>query len=60
MCAYDYFGADHLLFGTDAPLGPRWGMVEDTIASIERMTIPDADKEKILKKNAVDLFKLAL
>jgi predicted TIM-barrel fold metal-dependent hydrolase len=60
MCAYDYFGADHLLFGTDAPLGPRWGVVEDTIASIERMTIPDADKEKILKKNAVDLFKLAL
>jgi len=60
MCAYDYFGADHLLFGTDAPLGPRWGMVEDTIASIERMAIPDADKEKILKKNAVDLFKLAL
>jgi predicted TIM-barrel fold metal-dependent hydrolase len=35
-------------------------MVEDTIASIERMSIPDADKEKILKKNAVDLFKLAL
>jgi predicted TIM-barrel fold metal-dependent hydrolase len=60
MCAYDYFGADHLLFGTDAPLGPRWGMVEDTIASIERMKIPDMDKEKILKKNAVDLFKLAL
>ncbi len=60
MCAYDYFGADHLLFGTDAPLGPRWGMVEDTIASIERMTIPDTDKEKILKKNAVDLLKLAL
>ena len=60
MCAYDFFGADHLLFGTDAPLGPRWGMVEDTIASIERMAIPDVDKEKILKKNAVDLFKLAL
>jgi predicted TIM-barrel fold metal-dependent hydrolase len=60
MCAYDFFGADHLLFGTDAPLGPRWGMVEDTIASIERMAIPDADKEKILKKNAVDLLKLAL
>jgi predicted TIM-barrel fold metal-dependent hydrolase len=60
MCAYDYYGADHMLFGTDAPLGPRWGMVEDTIASIERMTIPDNDKEKILKRNAVDLFKDAL
>ena len=60
MCAYDYYGANHILFGTDAPLGPRWGMVEDTIASIERMTISEADKGKILKKNAVDLFKLAL
>jgi predicted TIM-barrel fold metal-dependent hydrolase len=47
-----------MFFGTDAPLGPR--MVEDTIASIERMTIPKEDKEKILKKNAVDLLKLAL
>ena len=60
MCAYDYFGAGHMLFGTDAPLGPRWGMVEDTIASIERMAIPDGDKERILKKNAVDLFMDAL
>jgi uncharacterized protein len=59
-CAYDYYGADHMLFGTDAPLGPRWGMVEDTIASIERMNIPEGDKQKILKTNAVNLFKLAL
>ena len=58
MCAYNYYGPDHMFFGTDAPLGPK--MVEDTIASIERMMIPEADKEKILKKNAVDLLKLAL
>jgi uncharacterized protein len=60
MCAYDYYGADHMLFGTDAPLGPRWGMVEDTLASIERMNIPEGDKQKILKNNAVNLFRLAL
>jgi predicted TIM-barrel fold metal-dependent hydrolase len=35
-------------------------MVEDTITSIERMAIPEANKEKILKRNAVDLSKLAL
>ena len=57
MCAYNYYGADRMFFGTDAPLGPRWGMVEDTIRSIERMTIPEEDKEKILRLNAVDLFK---
>jgi predicted TIM-barrel fold metal-dependent hydrolase len=60
MCSYAYYGADHMLFGTDAPLGPRWGMVEDTIASIERMDIPAEDKQKILKNNAVNMFKLAL
>jgi uncharacterized protein len=59
-CSYKYYGADHMMFGTDAPLGPRWGMVEDTISSIERMAIPEEDKEKILKKNAVELFKLSL
>jgi predicted TIM-barrel fold metal-dependent hydrolase len=59
-CACEYYGADHMLFGTDAPLGPRWGMVEDTIASIERMAISAGDKEKILKTNAVNMFKLAL
>ncbi len=60
MCSYAYYGADHMLFGTDAPLGPRWGMVEDTIASIERMDIAAEDKQKILKNNAINLFRLAL
>jgi predicted TIM-barrel fold metal-dependent hydrolase len=58
MCAYAYYGADHMLFGTDAPLGPN--MVDETIASIGRMSISDGDKEKILKRNAVDLFRLAI
>ena len=57
MAAYNYYGADHMFFGTDAPLGPRWGMVEDTIRSIERMDIPLEDKEKILRFNAVEFFK---
>ena len=57
MCAYDYFGVDHMLFGTDAPLGSKGGgIVEGTIDSIERMAIPQEDKEKILKYNAIDLL----
>lgn len=60
MCAYEYFGADHMVFGTDFPLGPRWGMVEDTIASVERMQISEADKEKIFRKNIQNLLKLPL
>ena len=60
MCAYDFYGADHMLFGTDAPLGPRWGMVEDTIRSVDNMSIPQAEKDKILKDNAVELLKLVV
>ena len=60
QCSYDYYGADHMLFGTDAPLGPRWGMIEGTIKSIERMAIPEEDKEKIFSTNAIEMFKLAL
>jgi len=61
MCANTFFGADHLLFGTDMPLGdgqlgytnPRW-----TIEAIEQMDIPDADKKKIFEDNARQLLRL--
>jgi len=60
QCAYEYYGAEHMLFGTDAPLGPRWGMIEGTIRSIERMAITDMEKEKIFSGNAIEIFKMAL
>jgi predicted TIM-barrel fold metal-dependent hydrolase len=60
QCAYEYYGAGHMLFGTDAPLGPRWGMIEGTIQSIERMPITDAEKELIFSGNAIEMFKMAL
>jgi predicted TIM-barrel fold metal-dependent hydrolase len=60
QCAYEYYGAGHMLFGTDAPLGPRWGMIEGTIQSIERMPIPEAEKELIFSGNAIEMFKMAL
>ena len=60
MEAYNYYGVDHMLFGTDAPLGAKYGMVEGTIESIERMSIPEEDKQKILKYNALDMFNMVL
>jgi predicted TIM-barrel fold metal-dependent hydrolase len=59
MCGYNFYGADHILFGTDAHLGPAPGLTGETIASVERMNIPDADKEKIFTRNAVDLLRLS-
>ena len=60
MDAYAFYGAGHMLFGTDAPLGPKWGMVEGTIESIEDMDIPEKEKRMIFKQNALDMFNMVL
>jgi predicted TIM-barrel fold metal-dependent hydrolase len=60
MLGYKYFGADHIVFATDAPLGPKYGLTLETIKSIERMEIPDGDKEKIFTDNAVSLLRLPI
>ncbi|OGO25078.1 MAG: hypothetical protein A2144_14210 [Chloroflexi bacterium RBG_16_50_9] len=60
MLGYSYFGVDHVLFATDAPLGPRYGLTAETISSIEQMLIPEADKNKIFTKNAVNLLRLPI
>jgi len=59
MCGYDFFGADHLLYGTDSPLGPEFGLTLETTKSVERMNIPEDEKEKIFSGNAVKLLKIA-
>lgn len=60
MCAYDFLGADHLLFGTDTPLGPRYGLTVQTIDSVNRMDVPDTDKDKIFCQNALNLLRVAI
>jgi predicted TIM-barrel fold metal-dependent hydrolase len=58
MCGYAFFGAGHLLYGTDAPLGPKFGMTGETAESIERMDIPEEEKARIFFYNASDLLLL--
>jgi uncharacterized protein len=62
MCAYAFFGPKRLLYGTDAPLGPRfeYGLTEETIESIEKMTIPEDEKEMILGGNAREILSLSV
>jgi len=71
MCGYDFFGADHLLFGTDMPLCTATdrsigamkytqGYTLETIESIEGMNVSIIEKEKIFQQNARRLLKLAL
>jgi predicted TIM-barrel fold metal-dependent hydrolase len=58
-CSHDFFGADHLLFGTDMPLGPKFGLTNETIQAVKKAEIPEESKEKIFFRNAVDLLGLA-
>ncbi len=59
MCGYDFYGAGHILYGTDFPLGPKFGLTGETMESIQRMAIPDEEKERIFFRNAADLLLIA-
>jgi predicted TIM-barrel fold metal-dependent hydrolase len=58
--ALDFFGPDHILFGTDFPFGPddgeRWPL--DELRTIKTMPMDERDREKILFRNAQKLLKL--
>ena len=56
-CAVDFFGADHVLFGTDMPLGGP-NVVADTIADIDSLGLPEADTAAIFAGNALRLLGL--
>jgi uncharacterized protein len=59
-CGLDFFGIDHLLFGTDMPFDPEKGpgFIRETIRSIEEMRVSDEDKTKIYEGNARRLLRL--
>ena len=60
MCGYAFFGADHILFGTDMPFDSELGdrFTGRTIQSVEQMDITDLEKEKIFEDNARKLLHL--
>ncbi len=62
MCAYDFCGSEHLLFGTDMPFDNQQGerYTKQTIDAIEAMNISKEDKMKIFKDNAKRLLQLPL
>jgi aminocarboxymuconate-semialdehyde decarboxylase len=60
--ALDFFGSDHILFGTDFPFGPdngeRWPL--DELHTIKTMPMDESDREKILYRNAQALLSLPI
>ena len=54
-CVIDFFGPDHVLFGTDMPLGPPHA-VEATIEDIESIGLEESDLSAVYTINARRLF----
>ena len=55
ICGLDFFGADRVVFSTDAPLGP----IAKTIAAIDALDLDDEAREKIMVTNAAKLMKMS-
>jgi predicted TIM-barrel fold metal-dependent hydrolase len=60
MCTYDFCGAKKMLFGTDMPFDMELGneAIRETIRSVERMDIPEEEKQAIFEDNARRLLLL--
>jgi aminocarboxymuconate-semialdehyde decarboxylase len=53
-CGLDFFGADRVVFATDAPLGP----IAKTIAAVDALALDEAERQKIMAGNAERLMKM--
>ena len=49
-----FFGADHVVFSTDAPLGP----IPETIKAVESLGLSPQDLKKVMSGNAERILKL--
>lgn len=60
-CALDFFGSEHILFGTDFPFGPQRGELwpAEELETIQQAEIGELDRENILFRNAQRLLHLA-
>jgi len=55
-CAFETVGADHFVFGTDAP--PLFVLKKEGVELIEKMALSPQDKNKVYYENARRLLKL--
>ncbi len=56
-CAVEFFGAEHVLFGTDMPLGGP-DVVAETIADVEALGLPAAGRALVYEDNARRVLRL--
>jgi predicted TIM-barrel fold metal-dependent hydrolase len=60
MCAYEFFGADHMVCASDTPYDNQLGerVARETIAGVKAMPIDEISRKKIFADNARRLFRL--
>lgn len=59
-CGLDFYGVDHVLFGTDCPFDPEGGplFIRETIKTLDKMALRPDDRRKIYFGNAMRLLRL--
>jgi len=59
-CGIDFFGHDHVLFGTDCPFDPQGGplFIRDIIKVLDTLDLTDEQRERIYNRNARRMLRL--
>jgi aminocarboxymuconate-semialdehyde decarboxylase len=55
-CAWQAFGPEHLVTGSDYPFLMDYESYAETFAYIARSDLPQADIEQIMQRSAAELF----
>jgi hypothetical protein len=61
-CGLDFFGADHVLVGTDCPFDPEGGplFIRETFKALDSLKLSPGDRRKVYFGNAISLMRLEL
>ena len=61
-CGLDFYGRDHVLFGTDCPFDPEGGpmFIREAIRAIDSLKLKDGDRRKLYFGNAIQMLRLEL
>jgi len=59
-CAIDFFGVDHILFGSDMPFDPEKGpqFIRETIANLDAIGLSASDRKRIDEENARTVLRV--
>jgi len=61
-CGLDFYGSDHVLFGTDCPFDPEGGpmFIREAIRAIDSLKLREGDRRKLYFGNAIQMLRLEL